>query len=300
MSKSIERPIVFESQGNQLLGVLHLPEKPVTRTGLLLAVGGPQTRTGSHRQFILLARFLAENGVAVFRFDYTGMGDSQGDKSDFLQACPDVDQALKTFKANTEIDDVCFWGLCDAVSLGLMYLSIGNNQDITKFIAANPWVRQSHTEAKAYLKSYYLSRILDKQFWLKVVRLQFDFLGSLKSLLSFVKQAVSKPEHSGSSNFSSSPTENTWPTFTEGNYVPAMLAGLEKMRGEFHLILSGNDLTADEFRIMTQSDARWSSVLADKTVSKCNVAKATHTFSSGAWRDEVAEYTLKVVMGHSS
>jgi alpha/beta superfamily hydrolase len=45
---------------------------------VLVIVGGPQYRAGSHRQFTLLARSLAEQGFAVLRFDYRGMGDSTG------------------------------------------------------------------------------------------------------------------------------------------------------------------------------------------------------------------------------
>src|SRR5690349_24048098 len=46
--------------------------------GVLLVVGGPQYRVGSHRQFALLCRRLAGRGVPALRFDYRGMGDADG------------------------------------------------------------------------------------------------------------------------------------------------------------------------------------------------------------------------------
>ena len=52
-----EIPVVFNCQDSRLLGILHKPEKP-GRQGVLIVVGGPQTRVGSHRQFVLLARYL--------------------------------------------------------------------------------------------------------------------------------------------------------------------------------------------------------------------------------------------------
>ncbi len=51
---------------------------PCARLGVLIVVGGPQYRVGSHRQFVLLARALAARGFAAMRFDCTGMGDSDG------------------------------------------------------------------------------------------------------------------------------------------------------------------------------------------------------------------------------
>ena len=51
--------------------------------GVLIVTGGPQYRAGSHRQFVLLARFLAARGMAVLRFDYRGMGDSEGAPRDY-------------------------------------------------------------------------------------------------------------------------------------------------------------------------------------------------------------------------
>jgi len=48
-------------------------------TGVLIVVGGPQYRVGSHRQFVMLARFLADHGVPCMRFDYRGMGDVSGE-----------------------------------------------------------------------------------------------------------------------------------------------------------------------------------------------------------------------------
>ena len=72
-----ERCLSFECGGETLLGILHEP-RIHKETGVLVIVGGPQYRVGSHRQFVLMARALANVGYAVLRFDYRGMGDSTG------------------------------------------------------------------------------------------------------------------------------------------------------------------------------------------------------------------------------
>ncbi|MFB1029241.1 MAG: hydrolase 1, exosortase A system-associated, partial [Thauera sp.] len=73
---------IFPCEGEELIGILALPETAVTRLGVLVVVGGPQYRVGSHRQFVLLARALAKSGVPCMRFDYRGMGDATGEMRD--------------------------------------------------------------------------------------------------------------------------------------------------------------------------------------------------------------------------
>ena len=50
---------VFWCGENRLVGVATIPEKG-SDVGVLVLVGGPQYRIGSHRQFALLARALAQ------------------------------------------------------------------------------------------------------------------------------------------------------------------------------------------------------------------------------------------------
>ena len=79
----------IDCAGDALVGVLSEPTADGvdgTRTadiGVLLIVGGPQYRAGSHRQFTLLGRALAAAGVPCLRIDYRGMGDAHGDRRAF-------------------------------------------------------------------------------------------------------------------------------------------------------------------------------------------------------------------------
>ena len=72
-------PVCIDSGGRLLIGMLHRPESADARRAVVVLVGGPQYRVGSHRQFVLLARELCRRGIAVLRFDFSGMGDSDGE-----------------------------------------------------------------------------------------------------------------------------------------------------------------------------------------------------------------------------
>jgi len=88
-----EQALVFDCQGEQLIGIIHQGESEI-RIGVLIVVGGPQYRVGSHRQFLLLARALALHGTPVMRFDVRGMGDSGGEQRFFDQLDDDIRAAV--------------------------------------------------------------------------------------------------------------------------------------------------------------------------------------------------------------
>ncbi len=286
----MEEPVIFTSDENSLVGIVHVPPTLVTTTGVVIVVGGPQTRVGSHRQFVLLARALCQAGIAVFRYDQHGMGDSEGEPGTFLDGCPDLQAAIDTFRHKVPaLEGVALWGLCDAASQILMYLSVAKAPAVSRLFLLNPWVRQSQSEARVYLGSYYWRRLKDPQFWKKLGGLRFDWRTSLRDFFLTVGKALRHRKNRGSEETAN---RADWQGFTEANYLDAMYKGLASFSGECYLILSGNDLTADEFRLLARDDSAWSRLLAQKVTQTLTVAHANHTFSSAAWRAEVEAFCL--------
>ena len=114
-----EEALVFGCDRDSLVGVLAVPDAPASR-GVLIVVGGPQYRAGSHRQFTLLARDLAASGIASLRFDYRGMGDSSGEARTFESVNEDIGCAIdRLIEAVPAVNQVIIWGLCDAASAAL-------------------------------------------------------------------------------------------------------------------------------------------------------------------------------------
>ena len=75
----METPVVFDSKGQQIVGMLHVPNGRGRFPGALLLHGFTGTKTESHRMFVKLSRRLAEHGIASLRFDFRGSGDSAGE-----------------------------------------------------------------------------------------------------------------------------------------------------------------------------------------------------------------------------
>ena len=84
--------IAFE--GIDLVAVLSAPSAAPSGVGVVVIVGGPQYRVGSHRQFVELARALVRAGHHVLRYDCRGMGDSDGAMQGFEASVPDVGAAI--------------------------------------------------------------------------------------------------------------------------------------------------------------------------------------------------------------
>jgi len=78
----METPVVFESKGQQVVGMLHLPEGSGRFPAALLLHGFTGTKVEPHRMFVKISRTLAEHGIASLRFDFRGSGDSAGDFED--------------------------------------------------------------------------------------------------------------------------------------------------------------------------------------------------------------------------
>lgn len=260
MTSLQERALVFECRGERLIGILHEPSSRPRPLGVLVVVGGPQYRVGSHRQFVVLARALAAAGHPVLRFDHRGIGDSGGDPRSFEELDDDIRAAADAlFAACAGLEHCVIFGLCDAASAAMMYCP--RDARVTGLILANPWVHSEAGVARAYVRHYYLGRLLQASFWRKVAAGEFDAVGSLRDL--FRKLRLSSGRASTG----------------DGTFQERMLQGLSRFRGRVLLLVSGHDLTAAEFVDLAQTDRRWAALLARPGVERRDYAGSDHTFS---------------------
>jgi exosortase A-associated hydrolase 1 len=273
-----ERALSFRCGDAALVGIASIPAAPCER-GVLIVVGGPQYRVGSHRQFALLARHLAAHGIAAMRFDYRGMGDSEGEERDFESIQDDIRAALDAFvEAVPGLADVVLWGLCDGASAAAMYAP--GDARVRGLVLLNPWVRTDDGVARTTLKHHYRDRLRDPAFWRKLARGQFDYAGSLASMLKLVRTAFAPR----------APDQDAAASLPE-----RMRQGLHGFKGDTLLVIGGADLTGREFCDVAGSTPAWKRLLAAPRVSWRRIEDADHTFSRRAWRDQVAEWTREWV-----
>jgi len=298
-----EEAIRFSCGDDHLIGVLHRPEHPARR-GVVVVVGGPQYRIGSHRQFVHLARGLAAEGNVVLRFDCRGMGDSDGTYLGFEHVHDDIAAAVDALKETApEVTEVVLWGLCDAASAILFYAA--RDPRIGGVVLLNPWVRTVAGEARAYLRHYYVCRLLDREFWAKVGRGELNPVAAVRPIASLVRRSIA----GGGADVAETPETKV----EAGNGLPRLLvaappddptplpermaAGLHRFDGRVLVITSGNDLTAQEFLDAAAASRQWGQLLADGRVTRRRLDPSDHTFSRREWRDQITAWTAEWLRG---
>lgn len=283
-----ESALSFECGGAALVGILHKPEKSSQRGVLFVVGGGPQYRSGGHRQLTLWSRHLCAAGYPVFRFDYRGMGDAHGDFMGFEGINDDIRGAIdQFFKAVPELKEVVLWGECDASSAVLFYAY--RDSRVKGLVLLNPWARTQAGEAKAILRFYYLQRCMQPSFWMKVFSFRFNPIASVLSAFKLMRLSR-KPNVDSALEIASDGLVAPIPRHSP--LPERLLLGLTRFEGPVMLVLSGRDLIAREFDALVVGAKDWQEQFRCKPVTRHDLPDADHTFSSAVQRDQVVGWGL--------
>lgn len=275
MSK-LERPLQFGCGADRMIGILTAAaDSGSRRPAILIVVGGPQYRVGSHRQFVVQARAWSLAGHDVLRFDCRGMGDSEGSSRSFLDIQDDIRAAVDALHREVPgLPGVIMFGLCDAVPAILIYAP--TDPRVVGLMLANPWVRSQSSEARATLKHYYPRRVLQASFWKRLLSGGFRPAAAWHSL----KSAIRKRRRADRSGF-----------------LDAMLAGWTRFRGWSCVFISTADLTAAEFTDLCSRDPAWAAALSQDRVRLVRIADADHTFSTRRELNQFLESSVQWLAG---
>jgi uncharacterized protein len=265
------------------VGVLCLPSG-TPKSVVIVVVGGPQYRVGSHRQFVQLSRALAAQGHATLRFDCTGMGDSPGELRNFLNVSEDIGAAITFVRARLpDVDALALWGLCDGASAALLYVHAHGDSGIKGLCLLNPWVRSEVSQAQTQVKHYYAQRLKEAAFWRKLLTGKVAATAVLdlgRAITTLLRGKISTASHT--------------PNYSNGLDLPfqsRMALAWKKYSGTILLVLSGEDYTAKEFLGTVEQDERWKGCLQRPHLCRSDLAQADHTFSGVTTRLQLEKIT---------
>ncbi len=188
---SICKKIIFSSDNFRLKGTLHLPAAPC-----------PPVVVGSHGLFssgnspkqIALAQECNRYGIAFFRFDHRGCGESKdifSDVTSLSARCNDLINAVKTLQAGDDVGKKT--GLFGSSMGGAVCLASADRLDIDAIVTVAAPVRIGSTgeAAKAIEKSAYSNRPAPS-FYKKDLPFDIsDTLSNIRNILIFHGEADS-------------------------------------------------------------------------------------------------------------
>lgn len=280
-----EIPLVFECQGCELIGMLHLPAVHNGRGMLSVVAGGPQYRGGVCRMQVNMARELAAAGVPVMRFDYRGLGDSEGAFRGFRDVGPDLAAAVAAFQAHVpQLRQIVLWGGCDAASAVL--INAWRLPAVTALVIGNPWVHTVEA-GDAVAVQHYGQRIREKDFWLKLLRLQYNPLPALATL---ARRTADKLRTRAAASVPAA----TWDDDVQADFVERMRNGMARFEGEVLMLMSGRSLLSREFDQLIADRPAWQLALQrPRRVVRRLLPDADQAFSTLDARREVTQLTLQ-------
>lgn len=189
----MRRLIAFSCEGAALAGSVDVGESATQRDmGVLLVIGGSQTRVGSHRMYERLSKALADQGYACFRYDRRGVGDSEGVDAGFRGSGPELKAAAAAFRSEVPgLTRMTGFGLCDGATALALY---GDEAGLDGLILANPWLVEAEegAPAPAAIRAHYRKRLFS---WSGLKRL-FTGAVSFRKLGGGIRKLFSrrKPE----------------------------------------------------------------------------------------------------------
>jgi hypothetical protein len=295
MRMSNQQPVVFRNRaGLQLFGILHTPATPAPGVpAVILLSPGVKMRVGPERLYKRMAEQFASAGVTVLRFDFFGLGDSEGTLSEALMRdvynhievgrfVDDTLDAMNWLQERTGIGQFILSGLCGGAITGL--LAGARDRRVTGLLALGitPLLASRSADPSLYMTrrqldtigQTYLGKITNLGAWWRFVTLRSDYRLLWRSL----RQARQKPAAAAAE-----PREldNASPLFP-----PAFFEMLRTQRPML-LVFGGADRLHFEFEEKFVARHRDRLTAFRDAFHVHVVENANHVLSADAWQREM-------------
>ena len=295
-------PIRFiNDQGHYLFGMYHSPAKRqlVKKTAIILISPGVKMRVAPHRLYNQMAEQFSANGFPVLRFDFWGVGDSEGECPEELLAdlygeiqvgryVQDCQCAMQWLSGEKGIDRFVLGGLCGGAITGLLagaddprcvgLLSLGIpvildslNVDQSRYMTQ--WQRGA-------IRKTYFRKLISPGAWLRLL--------TFKSDLGLIWRSVFRLSSPNSAPGKEQESEQTEKSNLNPHFAPKFFALLERGCPAL-LIFSGSDRLLYEYEEKFASRHR-KRLESTQTGLKLHVVpNANHILSRREWKQNMME-----------
>lgn len=306
------KPVSFLNKRSlKLSGMLHSPSKRIKNLGIIILSPGIKSRVAPHRLYIKMADRLSNMGFQVLRFDFEGLGDSEGEIEEKLAAdlygsiqigrfIDDTISSMDWMERESGISRFILIGLCGGAITGLLTGAKDQRVDSLLGLGIPVTLDSSNVDHSKYItegqlrgmRYEYLKKALKPKALLRFFALKSNYRVIFKSvaqpLRKFFIKDIKRSERNKvllDDSFQNS-NNNFNPHFPKAFFNMAI-------NRKLFLIFSERDRLYWEFEEKFQS-------VYNKEISKYSpnfnihiVNNANHIFSFPEWRDEMLDLSCK-------
>jgi alpha/beta superfamily hydrolase len=304
-------PVKFANRnGINLVGLIEQPEANSKEIAVLLLSPGIKMRVGPHRMYNKLSKVLVETGFTVFRFDFYGLGDSEGDIDQNIlvdvynsiqtgRYIDDTIDAMDWLSDAYKIDNFILGGLCGGaitgmlagskdsrviglLGLGLINVFEGGEENFSKFVTDG----QLDGLRKGYVK-----KLTDIDSWKRLLTLQSDFKTITKILTKpfrAIRKKITQPVSYNAQEtieFIHDESSNVNP-----NFAPTYFSMLKQSK-KMLLIYSGSDRLLWEFKEKFENIYKKHLIRYEHLYELHTIPDANHILSSEKWEKTMHNIT---------
>ena len=308
---SVRVPVTFRNRaGLQLFGILHTPEggSPGDVIVLLLSPG-VKMRVGPQRLYLQLAETLVAMGLTVLRFDFHGLGDSEGVLPEEL--LKDVYNHIEVGRYVDDTIDAMDWvqrtygcrrflvsGLCGGAITGLLAGERDGRVVGLLGLGITPVLASRAADASRYMtvgqleqqQKMYLRRLLSPQAWFRLFTFQTDNYLIRRMVRHWVRKFLRRPAQPTVA--AATEHDNANPLFP-----PAYFSMLSRRRPML-LVFGGSDRLHWEYQEKFVSRHR-ERIAAMPSLTEVHVVElANHVLSLQEWQDEMLSVSTAWMKKH--
>jgi hypothetical protein len=291
--------VTFKNRaGLTLFGVLHTPAAPAGDLAVILLSPGVKMRVGPEGLYRRLTDQLVRMGVTVFRFDFYGLGDSEGTLDEELlrdvynhievgRFVDDTFDAMDWMQQHTPARRFVLSGLCGGAITGL--LAGGRDARVAGLLALGitPVLAAASAEASLYMtvgqleesRRKYVRRLANPRSWMRLLTLQSDY----KLIMRFMLQPFRRRPAATSHDTEPPPNDNANPLFP-----PAFFTMAQRQRPMLY-VFGGSDRLQWEFeeKFVARHRSRLAAVPDSYDVHV--IKDANHVLSLRHWQNEMLD-----------
>lgn len=298
-------PVTFQNrEGHRLFGMVHRPAKPcVSGAAIILLSPGVKMRVAPHRLYLHMAERFVSLGYTVLRFDFYGLGDSEGEAEEELLA--DLYGAVQVGRYINDTIAAMDWmqhtygtrkfivsGLCGGAITGLL-AAVKDPRIVALLGLAIPVILDgSHIDFNKYMTDAQLSATRDGYLgklaspaawrsWIRFLTFRSDYKTIARSLFKPLLAKLCKAKPAVPAATQSDPADNTNPYFAQAfsqmlstsRPIYLIFAEMDRLYWEFEKKF------VERNRPMLDLRAAWYGVHVTKN--------ANHIFSFREWEDDM-------------